>query len=119
MDKRCKICTHENLFDIDQALMAGAPFRELAAQYGVSISSLSRHTKHLRRALANGANEAEQRHQTELQDKLDLYEHRLERIFHKAQESNTLHISLGCVQESLKIFTLRERLRQTTSGQSS
>jgi hypothetical protein len=117
MDKRCKICTHENLPDIDQALMDGAPFRDLAAQYGVSISSLSRHTKHLRRALAHGADEAEQRHHTQLQDKLDLYEHRLEHIFHKAQESNTLHISLGCVQEALKIFTLRERLRQTASGQ--
>ncbi len=117
MDKRCKICTHANLIDIDQALMDGASFRELAAQYGVSISSLSRHTRHLRRALARGREQAEQRDHTRALDKLDLYEHRLEHIFHKAQESNTLHISLGCVQEAIRLFTLRERLRQTDSGQ--
>ena len=42
MDKRCKFCTHENLQDIDQALMAGAPFRELAAPSGKTPPILSR-----------------------------------------------------------------------------
>lgn len=116
MDKRCTICTHENLIEIDNALLAGASLRTLAAQYGLSVSSISRHTKHLRRALANGAAEAEQRQQTALLDKLDLFEFRLDRIFHKAQETHSLHISLGCVQEALRIVTLREKIRQSASG---
>ena len=117
MDKRCSICTHPDLKEIDRALIAAESLRSLASRYGLSVSSLSRHTKHLRRALANVADETQQRHQTDLLDKLDLFEVRLERIFHKAQEHHSLHISLGCVQEALRIFTLRERIRQSPFGQ--
>jgi hypothetical protein len=84
MDKRCSICTHPALPEIDLALQAGEPLRALAAQYGVSVSSLSRHTKHLRRALAAAADQA---HQAALLDKLDLYEVRLDRIFRKAENA--------------------------------
>jgi hypothetical protein len=44
---------------------------------------------------------------------LDLFEFRLERIFHKAQDYNSLHVSLGCVQEAVRIFTLREKIRRS------
>ena len=113
MDKRFSICTHPALKEIDRALLAGGSLRSLAAQYGVSVSALSRHTRHLRQALDDAADEAEHRHQAALLDKLDLFEFRLERIFHKAQEHHALHISLGCVQEGLRIFTLREKIRQS------
>jgi hypothetical protein len=112
MDKRCTICTHPALVEIDRGLQAGVSLRSLAAQYGLSVSALSRHTKHLRLALA-AAGEAHQGQQAALLDKLDLFEHRLERIFHKAQENHVLHISLGCVQEALRIFLLREKIRQS------
>lgn len=114
MDKRCTICTHENHPEIDNALLAGESLRSLAARYGLSVSALSRHTKHLRRALAYATKEDQQRHQTALLDKLDLFDFRLERIFQKAQDIHSLHISLGCVQEAIRIFTLRERIRQSS-----
>jgi hypothetical protein len=113
MDRRCTICTHPALTEIDRALQAGESLRSLAAQYGLSVSALSRHTKHLRQALAAAADEARQDHHAALLDKLDLFEHRLERIFPKAQEKQSLHISLGCVQEALRILTLREKIRQS------
>jgi hypothetical protein len=117
MDKRCSVCTHPDLQEIDRALIAGESLRSLASRYGLSVSSLSRHIKHLRRALANVADETRQRHQTALLDKLDLFESRLERVFHQAQDHHAFHISLGCVREALCIFTLRERIRQSPSGQ--
>ncbi len=113
MDKRCTVCTHPALQEIDRSLIAGGSLRSLAAQYGLSVSALSRHTRHLRQALDHAADEAHHSHQVALLDKLDLFEFRLERIFHKAQERHALHISLGCVQEGLRIFTLRERIRQS------
>ncbi|MFZ5447765.1 MAG: hypothetical protein ACOZFS_03900 [Thermodesulfobacteriota bacterium] len=116
MEKRCTICTHENLAEIDRDLMAGMPLRQLAAHYGISPSALSRHTKHLRRALEAADHENHQAHQNALLDKLNLLEFRLERIYQKAQESHSLSISLGCVQEVLRIFNLREKIRQSLSG---
>ncbi len=80
---------------------------------GFPSRRLSRHTRHLRQALDDAADEAQDRHQAALLDKLDLFEFRLERIFHKAQDHHALHISLGCVQEGLRIFTLREKIRQS------
>ncbi|MGA9755817.1 MAG: hypothetical protein WBV23_11825 [Desulfobaccales bacterium] len=117
MDKRCSICTHSALAEIDQALRAGVSLRSLAAQYGLSLSALSRHTKHLRRALANAADEVHQAHQAALLDKLDLFDVRLDRIFRKSEELNSLHVSLGCIQEGLRIFALREKIRQSREGQ--
>lgn len=116
MDKRCTICTHEKRAEIDRGLMAGGSLRSLAAQYELSVSSLSRHSKHLRRALAAVDDDNRRTHQNALLDKLDLFDFRLERIFHQAQESHSLHISLGCVQEGLRIFTLRERIRKSPTG---
>jgi hypothetical protein len=113
MDKRCSICTHPDLTAIDRAVLAGVSLRSLAARYGLSLSSLSRHTKHLRRALAAAADQDHQAHQAALLDKLDLFEVRLERIFRKAEDRDSLHISLGCVQESLRILTLRAKIRQS------
>ncbi len=116
MDKRCTICTHPELEAISNAIIAGASLRTLAAQYGLSVSALSRHTKHVRRVLTIAADEVQQRQHHKLLEKLDLFEHRLERIFHKAQERDSLHVSLGCVQEAVRIFTLREKLRQNPPG---
>ena len=116
MDKRCSICTHPARTEIDRALMAGESLRPLAAQYGLSLSALSRHTKHLSRALTAAADEAHQAHQAVLLDKLDLFDARLERIFRKAEELHSLHVSLGCVQEGLRIFALREKIRQSRQG---
>jgi hypothetical protein len=117
MDKRCTICTHPNHTEIDNALLSGTSLRSVANHYELSLSSLSRHTKHLRRALAVAADADQQNLQAALLDKLDLFEFRLERIFHKAQDhQSSLHISLGCVQEAVRIFTLREKIRQSQPG---
>jgi hypothetical protein len=116
MDSRCTICTHASLTAIDQALMDGHPLRPLAAQYGVSASALSRHLKHLRRALANRDNLDRQAHQTALLDQLDLLEARLTRLFRKAEDLHSLHVSLGCLQEIMRLLALKERIRHSTRG---
>jgi hypothetical protein len=116
MDNRCTVCTHASRAEIDQALMDGLPLRPLAAQYGVSASALSRHLKHLDRALAAGDRQARQQQLSQLLEQLDLLEARLGRIFRKAEAFNSLHISLGCIQESVRILGLREKLRFSLRG---
>jgi IS30 family transposase len=116
MDNRCTVCTHASRAEIDRALMAGYSLRSLAAQYGVSASALSRHLKHLDRALAAGDTQEHQRHQAALLDQLDLLQARLDRIFRKAENLHSLHVSLGCIQESVRILGLRERLRLSSRG---
>ncbi len=116
MDKRCFHPHSPYPHGDSPALIARESLRPLAVRYGLSLSAPSKHTKHLRRALASAADEAQQAHQGTLLDKLDPFEARLDRIFRKAEDLHSLHVSLGCVQEGLCIFALREKLRQSQPG---
>ncbi|MDP3182766.1 MAG: hypothetical protein Q8M54_08100 [Desulfobaccales bacterium] len=108
---RCSVCNHASRPEIDRGLLNGVPLRTLAADYGLSPSALCRHTKHLRRQLALEQRQADQSHLSALLDRLDLLEVRLDRLFHKAEDFHSLHISLGCLQESIRLLSLREKVR--------
>lgn len=112
----CTVCHHPSQPEIDRALMSGMSLRPLAALYGLSPSALSRHTKHLRRALAAEHEQAEQAKVTAFLDELDLLRVRLDRVFRKSEDAHSLHISLGCIQESLKLLALRARLSRSLEG---
>ena len=112
----CSVCHHPALAEIDRALISGMSLRPLAALYGLSPSALSRHTKHLRRALETQHHEDQQTQLTAALDELDLLRVRLDRLFLKSEDAHSLHISLGCLQESLKLLALRTRLRHTLEG---
>jgi DNA-binding transcriptional ArsR family regulator len=114
----CTVCHHPALAEIDRALMQGMSLRPLAALYGLSPSALSRHTKHLRRALAHQRQSDQEAGFNAFLDELDLLKTRLDRLFRKSEDDHSLHISLGCIQETLKIITLRARLRHILEGRS-
>jgi hypothetical protein len=112
----CSVCHHPALQEINLALMNGVSLRPLAALYGLSPSALSRHTKHLRLALADQRHQDHQARLTQDLDELDLLKVRLERLFRKSEDSHSLHISLGCIQEHLRLLALRNRLRHSLEG---
>jgi hypothetical protein len=112
----CSVCHHPALAEIDRALLDGLALRPLAALYGLSPSALSRHTKHLRRALATHQRQAHQAQLAATLDELELLKVRLDRLFLKSAEAQSHHISLGCLQESLKVLVLRARLRHSLEG---
>jgi len=112
--KRCTVCAHPAKDEIDRDLQAGVPYRTLAAQHGLSASALFRHTKHLARALTLASDHHELTRRQAILDKLELLEIRLDRLFHNAQDFRSLHVALGCVQESVRVLALQERIRQST-----
>jgi DNA-binding transcriptional ArsR family regulator len=115
MDTRCTVCTHASRPEIDQALIDGLPLRPLAAQYGLSSSALSRHLKHLRQALAAHDDREHQAHRAAPLDELDLQKVCLNRIFRKSEDLHSLHVSLGCIQETLRLLTLQAKIRRSLS----
>ena len=112
----CSVCHHPDLPEIDKALINGMSLRPLAAMFGLSPSALSRHTKHLRRHLEAQHHQDQQAQLTQALDDLDLLKLRLDRLFLKSEDAHHLHISLGCLQESIKLLALRTRLRHTLEG---
>jgi hypothetical protein len=110
---RCTVCNHPSRPEIDRALIDGVPYRTLAATHGLSVSALCRHTKHLRHQLVIQERHTEQTQVSRFLERLELLEVRLDRLFRKAEESRSLSVSLGCLQESLRILSLREKFRHS------
>jgi hypothetical protein len=108
---RCTVCHHPSRPEIDRALIDGVPLRTLAAAHGLSASALWRHTRHLRHQLVLQQRQADQDQASAFLEKLELLEIRLDRLFRKAEDSHSLHVSLGCLQESLRLLSLRQKVR--------
>ena len=113
MNKRCSVCTHPSRAEIDRGLMAGMAYRALAARYGLSPAALSRHTHHLKRQLALQEHRAHFDRQQALLDHLDLLSTRLDRLYHSAADFNSFYVALGCLRESIRLHSLKDRLRLT------
>jgi hypothetical protein len=113
---RCTVCNHPSRPEIDQALIQGVPLRTLAATHTLSPSALCRHTRHIRHQLVIQQRQSDQSHAVAFLEKLALLEVRLDRIFRKAEESRSLHVSLGCLQESIRLLALREKVRHSLGG---
>jgi len=111
MSKRCTVCNHSHRQLIDHELLAGVPYRKLAAQYGLSPSALCRHTRHLARYLEAMRRDQDQHFKRQILEKLDLLDVRLNRVFHAATDSHSLRLALDCVRESLRVLTLTEKFR--------
>jgi hypothetical protein len=60
MPRTCTVCAHPERADIDKALLAGEPYRNIAAQKNLSPSALVRHkAEHLPAQLAQAKQAAE------------------------------------------------------------
>ncbi len=113
---RCTVCHHPARPEIDRGLIEGVPYRNLAATYSLSPAAICRHTKHLRHQMVIKERQVEKTQVSQVLDKLDLLEIRLDRLFLKAEESLSLNVSLGCLQESLRLLALKEKIRHSLNG---
>jgi hypothetical protein len=113
MPRRCSICSHEHLEEIDQALVEGAALSETAAKYRVSDDALSRHrANHLPDALlkAQGAKEAV-RADDLLSQVRDLQARTLA-ILEEAHDSGEHRTALSAIGQARANLELQARLLQ-------
>jgi hypothetical protein len=111
MNKRCTVCNHSDLPEIDRELIRGLPYRALAEQFGLSSSALRRHTKHLAGALDLQRRRQDQANLTSLLERLDILNTRLDRLFNTAADQRSLFVALGAIRESMRLVSLQERFR--------
>jgi hypothetical protein len=101
MPRRCTICTHSSRPDIDKALIGRQPFRNIAAQYGVSTSALVRHSDdHLPASLVK-AQEASEAAQADalLAQVVDLRDKALG-VLTKAEGADDLRAAVAAIREA-------------------
>lgn len=114
MPRTCTICRHEQHQAIDQALIAGEPFRRIAAHFETSEAALRRHKKHLSHQIVKAAERREDRHADSLIDQVDALAARtralLDEVFPE-QRQNGQKISPRDVAAAVR--EVRETLRLT------
>lgn len=70
MPPTCTICRHAQRRAIDEALIAGQPFRHIAAHYGTNTGALQRHKRHLPNGLTKAREAKEVAHADNLLDQV-------------------------------------------------
>jgi hypothetical protein len=99
--RSCTVCTHEARKEIDRALVAGEPFRNIAERFGTSAAALHRHkADHLPVKLTK-AREAEEVAQADdlLSQVRDLQARALA-ILDKAEAAGELRTALSAIREA-------------------
>jgi len=111
MPPTCKICRHEKRQEIDQALLEGTPFRNIAARFGTSTSALVRHKKTDIPGTLVKAKQAE-----EIQDADSLFgrlrslSNEARGILKEARASKDHAIALNAIGRAEKLLELEARL---------
>ena len=111
MLRTCTVCTHSERSEIDQALLTGEPFRNIAVRFGTSTSALVRHKRQDIPATLAKAKQAEEEVRAEtLYDRLKTINRETAAILAEARESGSLSIALAAINRVERQLELEARL---------
>ena len=101
MPRRCSICSHERLEEINRALVEGVAFPALVAKYRVSKDALSRHkANHLPATLVKAQEAQEVAQADDLLEEVRSLQGRALGILDKAEDAGDLRTALGAIREA-------------------
>ena len=104
---RCKVCNHENRNDIETALLAGVPQREVATRYGLTPASVSRHKRnHMAMVIREHAELTAQN----LMAYVAALQRQAQALKDKAEASGDYKVALSGIRELVRIVDLMARL---------
>jgi hypothetical protein len=110
--RKCNICSHEKLKEINQALIDGQSLRNIAKQYQVSYSAVNRHKKeHLPAALVK-AQEAQAVTQADsLLDQVEALRAKAVNLLEQAENAGDLKTALQGIGQARACLELLAKVR--------
>ena len=111
MPRRCPVCDHEDLAEINSALAANEPLRTITDRWSVSKTDLMRHrNQHLPVSAVMTEQAEEVTRPNDLLDQIrDLQEH-IQAILDRATEAEELSIALEAIGEARDNLELLAKL---------
>jgi len=111
MPRKCTVCEHEKVEEINRLLLEGVSLRNIAKQYSVTAASLHRHKKHIPSTLSK-AQEAQEvaRADTLLDQVVELRDRALS-ILTKAEQAGDLKTALQGIREARGCLELLAKLQ--------
>ena len=111
MPRRCSVCKHDNLAEINSALASNEPLRTIADRWSVSKTDLMRHRNQHLPVSAIKAKEAEEVTSTDdlINQVRDLQKHALTTL-DQSEEAKELSLALRAIREARENLELSAKL---------
>lgn len=111
MPRACTVCSHPMREHIEEDLIRGAPLRNIAEQYGLSVTALHRHKgSHLPELLLKAREEEEVELAESIYEQVEALRRRTLAILERAEREGDLKTALQAVRELRGILALAYRL---------
>ncbi len=112
MPRKCTVCEHEKVEEINRLLLKGVPLRDLAGRYSVSKTALHRHKKsHLPAELTKAREAQDVTKADSLLDQVTELRDKALSILDKAEQAGDLRTALQGVREAKGCLELLARLQ--------
>lgn len=113
MSRTCTVCGHESRLEIDRALLGSDSYRNIAARFGVTTSSLQRHrNEHIPGRLLKAKDVEEIAEADTLKSELEYVKSDVERLKIKAEADDDYRIALAACDRALKALELQAKIAQ-------
>ena len=111
MPQTCSVCRHDRREEIEQGLLAGEPYRTIAARTGVSTTALHRHRKqHIPAQLVNAKDAAAEVKAESLWERLQMIKRETAAIFGEARQAGNHVMALQAMARMERQLELEVRL---------
>jgi hypothetical protein len=106
MGRKCSICEHEKLVDIDKAILDNVSNRAVAGQYGVSREAVRRHqvNGHIENALIHAHDAKEIKEADDVFGRLSNLHDRAMAVLNKAELEQSYTVMLNAIREVRSII---------------
>lgn len=112
MARVCSICTHAGRGEINSALVAGEPFRRIAARFGVTEQAIRRHQAgHLPATLARAQQAKEVARADDLLRQVRGLAAKSIAILNRAEQAGDLKVALSGIREARECVALLLKAR--------
>lgn len=111
LPRACTVCSHPMREHIEEDLIRGAPLRNIAEQYGLSVTALHRHKgSHLPELLLKAREEEEAELAESIYEQVEALRRRTLAILERAEREGDLKTALQAVRELRGILALAYRI---------
>ena len=99
MSPRCSICSHDDRESIDEAIVAGRTYRDIARQWDVSKDAVARHKSHVSHALSRVVAQREEAGARSALDRLEDLHARATTFLDAAEAEGKASMGLAAIRE--------------------
>ncbi len=110
MPRKCSVCEHIQVKDIDESLVNGTGLRKIAERFSLSTTAVHRHKKHLNGTLIKAREVMKITHADNLLEQVKYLQEKSLHILSKAEEIGDYRACTSAINEARKCLELLGKL---------